>query len=306
MLPLPQATDHPGPPSRTAPRPNSLDREAGASGQAAALGSKASAACGPVWSRCLNPGWPETPEPWFPCPEGHTGQLRAGCPGRARVTPASVAASRETATGRGGRPLVRPSTWAGRGCPGSSLHRQCPRCLRPSETLYPGRRSEPLGASRRLEGTRLEGSQELPGRGAAATRLERVSEANLTLLCPVHTQIIKTGLETAGLVTRRRDPLAARGGGALGRWLSPRPPRGKRDLTHHRDFYTCSLVCNEPFSINMILTARHWQPPARLCDPGLLGTAAPKRTCRCAGHQPPGRSQDVTGGAKRGRARNRA
>lgn len=180
------------------------------------------------------------------------------------MTPARVAVSRETATGRGGRPSVRPSTRAGGGCPGSSLHRQCPRCLRPTETLSPGRRSEPLGESCRLEVTRLEGSQELPGPGANATHLERVSEANLSLMCPVHTQIIKMGLETAGLIMRHRDPLAAHGGGALDRWLSPRPPRGKRDLMHHRDFYTCSLVCNEPFSINMILTARRWQPLARL------------------------------------------
>lgn len=45
-----QAMDHPGPPSCTAPLPNSLDREAGTSGQTATLGSKASAACGPVSS----------------------------------------------------------------------------------------------------------------------------------------------------------------------------------------------------------------------------------------------------------------
>lgn len=56
--------------------------------------------------------------------------------------------------------------------------------------------------SRRLEVTRLEGSQELPGPRADATCLEGVSEANLTVLCPVHTQIMKTGLETAGLGPR--------------------------------------------------------------------------------------------------------
>uniref|UniRef100_A0A8C2S8Z6 Guanylyl cyclase domain containing 1 n=1 Tax=Capra hircus TaxID=9925 RepID=A0A8C2S8Z6_CAPHI len=70
--------------------------------------------------------------------------------------------------------------------------------------------------SHRLEVTRLEGSQELPGPGADTTCLEGVSEANLTVLCPVHAQIMKTGLETAGRGPRPRDPLATRGGGCPG------------------------------------------------------------------------------------------
>lgn len=74
---------------------------------------------------------------------------------------------------------------------------------------------------------------------------------------------------------------------------------------HHRDFYMCYLVCNEPFSINMVLTPRPWQPPPALCDPSLLGRSLLLSSCRCW-PPAPGRPYDVTRGAKEGTAQNRA
>ena len=95
---------------------------------------------------------------------------------------------------------------------------QPPVSMLPSSITYTVPRSEERASrgSHRLEVTRLEGSQELPGPGADTTCLEGVSEANLTVLCPVHAQIMKTGLETAGRGPRPRDPLATRGGGCPG------------------------------------------------------------------------------------------
>lgn len=87
------------------------------------------------------------------------------------MTPGRVAVSRETATGGGGRPLVRPVLGPAGAAQGAASTEK-PHCLCPSETLSLGRRSGPLGASRRLEVTHLEGSQELPAPRADAACLE--------------------------------------------------------------------------------------------------------------------------------------
>lgn len=121
-------------------------------------------------------------------------QLQAGRPQEGSGDPGEGGSVAGDGDRKGRPPRVRPCTWAGGGCPGSNLHRQWPWCLRPAETPSPGQRSRPLGTSCRLEVTHLEGSQELPAR-----RGSRRQDANLAMSCPVRTQIMKTGLETAGL-----------------------------------------------------------------------------------------------------------
>lgn len=79
--------------------------------------------------------------------------------------------SREAWTERGGCPRVRPVLGLAGAAQGAASTER-PQCLRPSETLSVGQRSGPLGASRRLEVTRLEGSQELPAPGADTACLE--------------------------------------------------------------------------------------------------------------------------------------
>ena len=65
----------------------------------------------------------------------------------------------------------------------------------------PGAEEPASGASHRLEVTRLEGSREPPIPGADAACLEVSGRTQASPSCPVHTQITKTGLETAGLDT---------------------------------------------------------------------------------------------------------
>lgn len=148
----------------------------------------------------LRPAPPPPPRVLVPKARRTTrGSCRLGAPGRGPGDPGEGGGVQGDSDK--GAAALREAHYSGRrGLP----REQPPVSMLPSSVRDTVPRSEERASrgSRRLEVTRLEGSQELPGPRADATCLEGVSEANLTVLCPVHTQIMKTGLETAGLGPR--------------------------------------------------------------------------------------------------------
>lgn len=157
---------------------------------------------GPSRPRCLNPGWPKTPGALVPTP-GRTlrGSCRLGAAVRALGDPRKGGGIQGDSNRRGRLLSGEARTWASGGCPGSGLHREAtvpssirdavPGAEEPSSQGKPQVRGHQSG---RLTGAACpRGRRRLPGGVSGRTQAWPT--------CPVHTQIMKTGLETAGLGT---------------------------------------------------------------------------------------------------------
>lgn len=152
--------------------------------------------------RCLNPEWPKTPRALVPMP-GRTprGSCRLGAPVRAPGDPRKGGSVQGDSNRRGRPPSGEARTRAGGGCPGSGLHREAtlPLSIRDAVPGAEERASRGKPQVRGHPSGRLTGAAcpwgrcRLPGGVSGRTQTSPS--------CPVHTQIMKTGLETAGLGT---------------------------------------------------------------------------------------------------------